>query len=115
MALRLRHLLSKLFQTVPDRGVEDDVPHSQHYPAEDVGIDLGGHLHLAVDLFADFVAQALDLAHSTCGVLSGGGTAADALSKIAGATNWSNDQATNFGIAAVVAYCKDMMSVATAV
>ena len=59
-------------------------------------------------------AQALDLAHSTCGVLSGGGSAADALQKIASATNWSSDQATNFGIAAVVAYCKDMMSVATA-
>jgi hypothetical protein len=54
-------------------------------------------------------AQALDLAHSTCGVLSNGGSAADALSKIASATNWSSDQAANFGSLAVVAYCKDKM------
>jgi hypothetical protein len=54
-------------------------------------------------------AQALDLAHSTCGVLSNGGSAADALSKIASATHWSSDQAANFGSLAVVAYCKDKM------
>jgi hypothetical protein len=57
-------------------------------------------------------AQALDLAHSTCGVLNNGGSAADALSKIAGATNWSDDQAANFGSLAVVAYCKDKMQAA---
>jgi hypothetical protein len=57
-------------------------------------------------------AQALDLAHSTCGVLNNGGSAADALSKIASATNWSNDQAANFGSLAVVAYCKDKMQAA---
>jgi Protein of unknown function (DUF732) len=54
-------------------------------------------------------AQALDLAHSTCGVLSNGGSASDALSKIASATNWSTDQASTFGSMAVVAYCKDLM------
>lgn len=59
-------------------------------------------------------AQALDLAHSTCGVLSNGGSAMDALGKIANATHWSDDQAANFGSLAVVAYCKDLMPQATA-
>ena len=59
-------------------------------------------------------AQALDLAHSTCGVLSGGGSAADALSKITSATNWSQQQATDFGSMAVVAYCGDQMQNALA-
>jgi hypothetical protein len=58
--------------------------------------------------------QALDLAHQTCGVLNNGGSATDALSKIAGATNWSTDQAANFGSLAVVAYCKDKMAAALA-
>lgn len=57
-------------------------------------------------------AQALDLAHSTCGILNNGGSGADALSKIASATNWSNDQAANFGSLAVTAYCKDKMQAA---
>ena len=59
-------------------------------------------------------AQALDLAHSTCGVLSGGGSAADALTKITSATNWSQQQATDFGGLAVVAYCGDQMDKALA-
>jgi hypothetical protein len=59
-------------------------------------------------------AQALDLAHSTCGTLSDGGSAVDALTKIANATNWSEQQATDFGGLAVVAYCNDLMSQALA-
>lgn len=62
----------------------------------------------------DSDAQALDLAHSTCGVLSGGGSAADALGKITSATNWSQQQATDFGSMAVVAYCGDQMDKALA-
>lgn len=57
-------------------------------------------------------AQALDLAHSTCGILNNGGSGADALSKIASATDWSNDQTANFGSLAVTAYCKDKMQAA---
>ena len=59
-------------------------------------------------------AQALDLAHSTCGALSNGSSATDALSKIARATHWSDDQSANFGSLAVIAYCKGLMPQATA-
>mgnify|MGYP001015426624 CR=1 FL=1 len=59
-------------------------------------------------------AQALELAHQTCGVLNNGGSATDALNKLAGATNWSTDTAANFGSLAVVAYCKDQMARITA-
>jgi hypothetical protein len=59
-------------------------------------------------------AQAVELAHSTCGVLSSGGSAADALNNITKATNWSQQQATDFGGLAVVAYCGDQMDRALA-
>src|ERR1700733_2316978 len=58
--LRLRYLLSKLFQSVLDRGVEDHVSNSQHDAADDFRIDGGGDLHLAIDLLADAIAQFLD-------------------------------------------------------
>src|SRR5450755_533317 len=58
--LRLRDLLSKLFQPVLDRCVEDDVSDPEHHSAQDVRIDGGGHLDLAIDLFADPLAEAVD-------------------------------------------------------
>jgi hypothetical protein len=59
-------------------------------------------------------AQALDLAHSTCGVLNNGGSGVDALTKITKATHWSQQQVTDFGGLAVVAYCNDKMAAAIA-
>ena len=47
VVLRLRDLLAKLVEAVPDRGVEDEVADSQHEPAEDVRIDLARELDLA--------------------------------------------------------------------
>jgi uncharacterized protein DUF732 len=50
--------------------------------------------------------DALDLAHSTCDLLSRGGSVTDALMHIKNVTDhWSNDQITAFGGVAVQAYC----------
>ncbi len=57
---RLRDLLSKLFEAVADRRVEDEVPDPQHDPAEDLGVDLARELDLVAGLLADPLADALD-------------------------------------------------------
>src|ERR1017187_10021104 len=57
--LGLRDLLSQLFESVLDRGVEDHVSDPEHHTSEDVRINVAGHLHLAVDLFADALAEAV--------------------------------------------------------
>ncbi len=59
-------------------------------------------------------ADALSLARGTCGVLNNGGSAEDGLAYITKATHWSSQQATDFGILAVMAYCSDKMPQATA-
>jgi ABC-type sugar transport system substrate-binding protein len=51
-------------------------------------------------------ADAIDLAHSTCNVLNGGGTVNDALLHIKNATEWTKvDDLGEFGSLAVQAYC----------
>lgn len=51
--------------------------------------------------------DAIDLAHSTCDLLSRGGSVNDALMHIKNAqSKWTNDQITSFGGVAVQAYCK---------
>ena len=51
--------------------------------------------------------DAIDLAHSTCDVLSRGGSVNDALKHIHNAqSQWTTDQITAFGGVAVQAYCK---------
>ena len=50
--------------------------------------------------------EAIDLAHSTCDVLSRGGSAASALHHIKNATDWTKDKdITSFGSLALRAYC----------
>ncbi len=41
----LRDRLSKLVETVSDRGVEDDVPDAQHNAADQIGIDAARQLY----------------------------------------------------------------------
>jgi hypothetical protein len=54
-------------------------------------------------------AFALDLAHSTCDLLNGGGTVEEALRHIKTTTNWSDQKSVNFGGLAVYAYCQDKL------
>src|ERR1700689_4599854 len=58
--LRLRYLLSKLFQPVLDRGIEDHVSDPQDHSAEDVRIDVGGDFCLLAGLLSDAVTKLLD-------------------------------------------------------
>jgi Protein of unknown function (DUF732) len=51
--------------------------------------------------------DALSLAQSICDVLSHGGSVNQALSLVTKKTNWSVQQATDFGGLAVYAYCKN--------
>src|SRR3954470_400977 len=53
-----RDLLAKLFEAVPDRGVEHRVAHAHDQPAQDVGVHVGGQLDLAARLLADAVPDA---------------------------------------------------------
>jgi Protein of unknown function (DUF732) len=52
---------------------------------------------------------ALDLAHSTCDLLRGGGSVNDALKMLVKTTGWSVQESTNFGGLAVYAYCKEKL------
>jgi anti-sigma factor RsiW len=54
-------------------------------------------------------AFALELAHSTCDVLNGGGTVEEALQQIKAETKWSDKKSLDFGGLAVYAYCKDKL------
>src|SRR3954468_1473779 len=59
---RLGDLLSKLFESVADGGVEDHVAHPHHQPAEYVGVDVRGQVHPAPGLLLDAPADLLDQA-----------------------------------------------------
>jgi hypothetical protein len=54
-------------------------------------------------------AFALDLAHSTCDLLNGGGTVDAALHQIKTTTKWPDQKSVNFGGLAVYAYCRDRL------
>ena len=54
-------------------------------------------------------AFALDLAHSTCDLLNGGGSVQQALYQIKTKTKWSDEKSVNFGGLAVYAYCRDKL------
>jgi len=54
-------------------------------------------------------AFALDLAHSTCTVLNGGGSVEQALRKIKSETKWSDKKSVDFGGLAAYAYCPDKL------
>ncbi|MBE1550002.1 hypothetical protein GGC64_004042 [Mycobacterium sp. OAS707] len=56
---------------------------------------------------------ALDLAHSTCDLLNGGGSVNDALNMIVKKTKWSTQKSADFGGIAVYAYCKDKIPAGT--
>lgn len=53
--------------------------------------------------------QALKLAHSTCDLLTSGGSVEDALKKIKLKMKWSTETSTTFGGYAVQAYCPDAL------
>src|SRR6185312_9457069 len=59
---RLGDLLSKLFESVADGGVENHVAYPHHQPAEDVGVDVRGKVHPAPGLLLDAPADLLDQA-----------------------------------------------------
>src|SRR3954453_934661 len=59
---RLGDLLSKLFESVADGGVEDHVAPPHHQPAEYVGVDVRGQVHPAPGLLLDAPADLLDQA-----------------------------------------------------
>jgi Protein of unknown function (DUF732) len=54
-------------------------------------------------------AFALDLAHSTCDLLNGGGTVEKALYQIKAKTKWSDEKSVNFGGLALYAFCRDKL------
>jgi len=56
---------------------------------------------------------ALDLAHSTCDLLSNGGKVNDALNMITKKTKWSIQKSADFGGLAVYAYCRDKLPAGT--
>jgi hypothetical protein len=55
---------------------------------------------------------ALDLAHSTCDLLNGGGSVNEALNMIVRKTKWSTQKSADFGGLAVYAYCRDKLPAA---
>src|SRR3954470_3467519 len=59
-ALAAGDLSAKLFESVADGRVEDRVADAQHDAAEDVGLDRGRELDLAVRLLGDAVPEVLD-------------------------------------------------------
>jgi Protein of unknown function (DUF732) len=54
-------------------------------------------------------AFALDLAHSTCTLLNGGGSVEQALRKIKTQTKWSDKKSVDFGGLAAYAFCPDKL------